>query len=251
MQNFDHKCTKLRIWVSILRARSKIILSTLLVGLLLLPEVPLGLMGGAAGPEARDMRIGGVTRIRASVSGQLDGERRKLERNLPVFQEEEIITGTDARAVLRFRDGSVLRIGANAKVDLDHFVYKGTGGVITLLKGAIRFTSGKMGRPGLRFKSPVATIGIRGTDFWLGEKDDGYGVLLLQGAITVSNNAGYVVLDSPAEGTFIASASSAPTPPEKWPDGEQKTALGGVTITPGPLCAILHRLGRWGFDSCS
>jgi hypothetical protein len=222
-----------------------------LVGLLLLPEVPLGLMGGAAGPEARDMRIGGVTRIRASVSGQLDGERRKLERNLPVFQEEEIITGTDARAVLRFRDGSVLRIGANAKVDLDHFVYKGTGGVITLLKGAIRFTSGKMGRPGLRFKSPVATIGIRGTDFWLGEKDDGYGVLLLQGAITVSNNAGYVVLDSPAEGTFIASASSAPTPPEKWPDGEQKTALGGVTITPGPLCAILHRLGRWGFDSCS
>ena len=223
----------------------------LLVGLLLLPEVPLGLMGGAAGPEARDMRIGGVTRIRASVSGQLDGERRKLERNLPVFQEEEIITGTDARAVLRFRDGSVLRIGANAKVVLDHFVYKGTGGVITLLKGAIRFTSGKMGRPGLRFKSPVATIGIRGTDFWLGEKDDGYGVLLLQGAITVSNNAGYVVLDSPAEGTFIASASSAPTPPEKWPDGEQKTALGGVTITPGPLCAILHRLGRWGFDSCS
>ena len=97
----------------------------------------------------------------------------------------------------------------------------------------------------------MATIGIRGTDFWLGETDDGYGVLLLQGAITVSNSAGHVVLDSPAEGTLVASASTAPTEPEKWSGGQQKTALGGVTITPGPLCAILHKLGKWSFGSCS
>ena len=92
-----------------MRARTKLLLSTFLVGLLLLPEMP-------AGPQARDMRIGGVTRIRASVSGQLDGERRKLERNLPIFQKEKIITETHiAQLKLEELQGSLVRKEAVAK----------------------------------------------------------------------------------------------------------------------------------------
>ena len=44
----------------------------------------------------------------------------------------------------------------------------GGGDVIRFLKGAIRFTSGCMGRHGLSFTLPVATIGIQGTYFWVG-----------------------------------------------------------------------------------
>lgn len=203
------------------------------------------------GPEARDVRIGEVTRTKASVSGQIDGTRRKLRKELPVFQNEEVTTGSNARAVLRFRDGSVLRIGADAEVVLDDYVYDGTGGVIRLLRGAIRFTSGGRGSYGLRFSSPVATIGIRGTDFWLGEVDGGYGVLLLQGEVTVSNAEGHVVLKNPSEGTVIRSATEAPSKPSQWSAGRQQSALEDVTITPGILCRALETLVKGRFESCS
>lgn len=227
-----------------MRAGLKFTISVTMAVTLLLPPIP-------APPEAGDLRIGDVTRTKAAVSGELGGVRRKLRKSLPIFQNEEIRTGSDARAVLRFRDGSVLKIGADAEVLLDDYVYKGTGGVIRLVKGALRFTSGPRGRPGLSFRSPVATIGIRGTDFWVGKTDDGYGVLLLSGKVTVSNRGGYVVLDQPSEGTFISSASAAPSAPSLWSGGQQESALADVAITPGPLCRVLEALGKGHFGSCS
>jgi len=38
-----------------------------------------------------------------------------LLRDLPVFQNDEVKKGQDARAVLRFRDGSVLSIALKLK----------------------------------------------------------------------------------------------------------------------------------------
>ena len=195
-------------------------------------------------------KIGGVTRTKASVEGALGDRRRDLQRDLPVFQNEEVTTGNNARAALRFRDGSVLSIGADAEVVLDEYVYGNTGGVITLLKGAMRFTSGKMGRPGLKIQMPVATIGIRGTDFWAGEIDDGFGVLLMHGIVDVSNEAGTVTLTKRSEGTLIAAADEAPSEPTIWKDGQQEKALAGVSFRNGPLCAMLQRVAKNMFRSC-
>ncbi len=197
-----------------------------------------------------NMRIGGVDRTRASVEGALGGLRRDLQRHLPVFQNEEVTTGSRARAVLRFRDGSVLAIGADAEVVLDEFVYGNSGGVITLLKGAMRFTSGKMGRPGLKIRMPNATIGIRGTDFWAGEMDGGFAVLLMHGIVDVSNEAGRVTLSRPSEGTLISAAGRAPSTPEIWNGGRQETALAAVSFTKGPLCTMLQKVARDMFRSC-
>ena len=68
-----------------------------------------------AAPDPRDTRIGGVARTRASVEVAIRGRIRDLQRDLPVSQNEEVFTGTDARAVLRFKDGSVLTIGPMRK----------------------------------------------------------------------------------------------------------------------------------------
>ena len=40
--------------------------------------------------------------------------------------------------------------------------------------------------------TPVADIGVRGTEFWGGPINAKYGVLLLEGEVTVSNQAGSV-----------------------------------------------------------
>ncbi len=194
--------------------------------------------------------IGGVARTQASVEGALGDRRRDLQRDLPVFQNEEVTTGVNARAVLRFTDGSILSIGADAEVVLDEYVYGNKGGVISLLKGAMRFTSGKMGRPGLKIQTPVAAIGIRGTDFWAGEVDGGFGVLLMHGIVDVSNEAGTVTLTKRSQGTVIAAADEAPGEPTIWEDGRQEKALAGVTVRNGPLCAMLQRVARDLFRSC-
>jgi ferric-dicitrate binding protein FerR (iron transport regulator) len=207
--------------------------------------------GRIAAPDPRDTRIGGVTRTKASVEGVIRGRARDLERDLPVYQNEEVSTGINARAVLRFKDGSVLTIGADAEVVLDEFVYGNSGGVITLLKGALRFTSGKMGRPGLLIKMKTATIGIRGTDFWAGELKDGQGVMLMHGEVDVYNAAGMVTLREPYEGTVILSADEAPGEPTIWSDGEKQKALAAVSFSRGPLCAMLQKVAKDMFRSCT
>jgi hypothetical protein len=79
-------------------------------------------------------------------------------------------------------------------------------------------------------RTPVVEIGIRGTDFWTGPIDGQFGVLLLEGAVSVSNAAGAVVLDQPGEGTNIAGPGSAPGPVTQWPQQKVDRALAEVAF---------------------
>ena len=88
----------------------------------------------------------------------------------------------------------------------------------------------KTGHPGLRIKMPVAAIGIRGTYFWAGEINGGYGVILMHGVVEVRNRAGSVTLSRPSRGTLISTADVARSEPAIWDTGKQQKALAGVAI---------------------
>jgi hypothetical protein len=66
------------------------------------------------------------------------------------------------------------------------------------LVGAFRFVSGqltKLASSDVSVTTPVAIVGIRGTEFWGGPIDDqALGVFLLEGAVSVSNAAGEQIL---------------------------------------------------------
>src|SRR6185369_17285301 len=112
------------------------------------------------------------------------------------------------------------------------FVYDGgRTRVLTLAAvGALRFISAGNKPPGaaVTVSTPVVEIGVRGTDFWFGPIDGQFGVLLLTGAVTVSNAAGSVILDQPGEGTNIAGPGSAPGPVTQWPQQKVDRALAAV-----------------------
>lgn len=152
---------------------------------------------------------------------------RPLATGNPVFQNEIVKTGSQARAELRLADETSLSMGENATVRLDEFVYNADGSAtINLVTGALRFISGANGHPGkLTIKTAVATIGIRGTDFWAGPIDGVYGVLLLNGKVEVINSGGSVTLDTPRTGTLISGADIAPGPAVPWPDDRRVRAL--------------------------
>ena len=79
--------------------------------------------------------------------------------------------------------------------------------------------------------TPVAVVGIRGTEFWGGPIDDqALGVFLIEGAVSVSNAAGEQILSQPGQGTNIATPGAAPGPVTFWPPDEVGRAIAMVTF---------------------
>ncbi|MFZ0400787.1 MAG: iron dicitrate transport regulator FecR, partial [Pseudolabrys sp.] len=79
--------------------------------------------------------------------------------------------------------------------------------------------------------TPVAAVGIRGTEFWSGPIDDqALGVFLIEGTVRVSNAAGAQILTRPGQGTHVARAGAAPGPVTFWPQDKVNRALATVTF---------------------
>jgi len=153
--------------------------------------------------------IGAVTRVKGACEGTSEGTVRVLSAGAPVHLDEVVATGDGARLALTFEDGTVLTLGEKARVTIDRFVYRprGLGNVFRATAiGAFRFVSGNLGKTAasaVEVTTPVATIAIRGTDFWGGPIDGAYGVFLAEGAVTVSSGGRDTVLDAPGEGVTI------------------------------------------------
>ena len=120
---------------------------------------------------------------------------------------------------------------------IDRYVYdpdKGIGETfLQTTRGAFRFATGRMEE--LKEKTIVistsfADIAVRGTEFWGGPIDAKYGVLLLEGEIIVSNQAGRVRLSKTGEGTNIATPLGPPSEPTIWPESKVSRAIETVTL---------------------
>jgi len=89
-----------------------------------------------------------------------------------VLLNDQVMTGPASQLQILLLDRTTFTVGANARVSVDRFVYdpasnsRSTG--VSVTKGAFRFMSGRsLGRPSgpVSVRTPVATIGIRGTIF--------------------------------------------------------------------------------------
>jgi hypothetical protein len=194
------------------------------------------LLAFSAGSATAAEEIGAVSRAQGMSSGNVEGKIEMLRIDSSVFHQEIVSTGAASRLEVTFADGTQLTLGENAEMTLDRFVYdpaSGTGELKLGIVGAFRFISGqasKMANADVTVTSPVATVGIRGTDFWGGPIDDQFGVLLIEGAVSVSNAAGEQVLDTPGEGTNIAAPGTAPGNVTFWPQDKVTRAFATVTF---------------------
>ena len=114
-------------------------------------------------------QIGVASVVKQEVRGTIRGNTRVLRVGTSVFQNEVIATGDTSSAQLLFRDETSLTIGSNAQLVLDRFVYdprsKSGDVVVSVAKGAFRFVTGSADPRSYKIKTPVASIGIRGTIF--------------------------------------------------------------------------------------
>ena len=159
-------------------------------------------------PAHAEPKIGVASATKNQVQGVLGGGTRVLSSGSDIFSNELVRTGEGALAQLLFLDETSLSVGPSAEVRLDRFVYnpnRGTGNVvIEASRGAFRFATGSQNPVHYTIKTPLATIGVRGTLF------DGHSgpnlvqIVLWQGALvgrTIWNET--FELNKPGDGVII------------------------------------------------
>ncbi len=197
-----------------------------------------GFAGGqSVAQSARPQAIGAVSRIQGEANGTNGGATRPLSLNSSVFPNDVVSTGDAARLEVTFADNTRLTLGEKARLTLDTYVFDpaaGSGAIKFDLAGAFRFVSGqlsKLASADVRVTTPVAIVGIRGTEFWGGPIDDQVlGVFLIEGVVSVSNAAGQQILNQPGQGTNIAAPGAAPGAVTFWPQDKVARAIATVTF---------------------
>lgn len=180
----------------------------------------LVLFAGAA--VADDHIAGKVLRMQAPVIAMQDALPRVLKVGDPIFIGDVISTGKGARVEVEMTDDGILTLGERTVFTVIDYVYSGdqSNASLRLLAGSFKAISGgiaKVAATKFRVETEVATIGIRGTEFWGGSLDGVFNIALLGGsAIIVENKAGRVEITAVGAGTTITSADVAPTAPKKW-----------------------------------
>ncbi|CAA7615477.1 FecR domain-containing protein [Magnetospirillum sp. SS-4] len=188
---------------------------------------------------AQAQSAGNVVRVQGRAEAVDAGGGRVLAAGGVIRTGDRLRTGPAARLLVRFADGMELTLSDEAEMVVEDFSWipaRNEGkAALHLDRGSFLLETGMVGRlPGhpLAVRTPLASVGVRGTRFWGGPLDSLLNVLLLEGAIVVASPAGSVVLDQPGSGTAITAAGAAPTPPSFWGEDRIGRAVATVSFAP-------------------
>jgi len=170
---------------------------------------------------------GYVTRVRGEVVSEAAAGRRPLALGHALHLGDRLITGVDARLEARMQDGMVITLGekteflvqqvAGVTPDQNNSVFELVKGVFRAATASTDAQPQSKPREPSRVETPVATIGIRGTDLWGGFNllDAGartLDVVMLEGkGVYVESNGQRVELNRAGEGTTVQGFYAHPT----------------------------------------
>ena len=147
-------------------------------------------LGGRSAEAAGE--IGNVRLVKAWAYGTPpQTERAPLFFADDVVSDERVETVEDGALHIRFLDNTMLRLGSSSRVTLDSFVFDPSTNAgelaVDLGEGVFRFITGKLNNEGFEIRTPVAVIGVRGTDFIVSVAASGLTIVaVLAGTVTVT-----------------------------------------------------------------
>ncbi|NNL67648.1 MAG: hypothetical protein HKP30_15465 [Myxococcales bacterium] len=173
--------------------------------------------------------VGEVTAVEGRVQATLGADSRRVERGEAVYRGDWIETEKKSRAKIVLHDETELVVGPGSRVHLDEFVYQpGQGSGKVLLEmgvGLLRFTSGVLEPESYEVKTPVASIGVRGTifDVIVSAIDFATTVILREGRISVRSLVKAVNVDAEDHASEVEGAGEDPTQPREATEDEEDT----------------------------
>ena len=145
-----------------------------------------------------------------------------------LVQNEALRTEKESVIQVEFVDGSQLSVEQSSEMVLSDYVYDGSAasGLINLNEGLFHFTSNGKPDQGVRLRTPVATIGVRGTEFLVHvDGDDATVIDILSGAVSAKpHGTGKEVTCFEGQSILIAGAD----------DDAQCGDLGSFSTAAGP-----------------
>jgi hypothetical protein len=179
--------------------------------------VAAGLAGTPLAASAQQ-RIGAAALVRNEVLQVIGARTSPISLGDDIRRNEVVRTGLDSQAKVVFLDNTNLAIGPGSTVTMDRFVYAGeqtaTQVGVNVVRGALRFSSGSSASRAYDLRTPVATIGVRGTVIDIRHLNGQTIVVLVEGAAEVcprggSRTRGCVGLDTPGQVAVVTSAGGA------------------------------------------
>jgi hypothetical protein len=137
--------------------------------------------------------VGVIQDVRGSVHVIRDAQTLSAQKHFELKQADVLRTGNNGWVVIRLKDNTKIRAGKNAELIIRDYLYdkssqskvtlKFSKGVFKAISGAI----GKVARKHFKIHTPTATIGIRGTEFYVRVSPRREQVLCTRGAVVFRN----------------------------------------------------------------
>jgi hypothetical protein len=114
---------------------------------------------------------GMVVASRGEVLALSNGGSRELKQGDFIYQNDEIITSARSFAVLQFVDGAKVTVRPDSTLIIEQYLYAGNDSdeaTLNLVSGGLRVITGAMAKSNpenYKVRTPVALMGVRGTEF--------------------------------------------------------------------------------------
>lgn len=171
-------------------------------------------------------KVGSVVELEGSVVA-VDQRKvtRKLTKGHPVYLGDKIITGETGYVRLKMVDNAILDLRCFSIMVIEQYALNTTNrtSILNLLQGSLRKVTGQIGKMTqdvYELKTPLASVGVRGTEYALRvfqskgcggtiDADDGMYIEVIKGLVDVQNQAGSEVI-AKGETAYVPLPKSKP-----------------------------------------
>lgn len=188
-------------------------------------------------PNLALAEVGQVTEFSGNpAEARRETDKFTVEMGFGIEMLDQLITA-NTRLGLTFADNTRVEITEQSKLVIDDFVYDPNTGAgkmsMNVALGTVQMTSGRLAktsRENVNIATPTASITVRGTDFSMTVDELGRSLIILLpscpdetlnedecpvGSISVSTDAGSVILNESYQGTMVSHSGLAPADPRK------------------------------------
>jgi len=197
-----------------------------------------------SGPSFAQNPQGYVQEVSGNVTGQVgSGSALKVDKGQTLINNTTITTGPGSYVVLKFEDGTAVLLKENTSFQVQNYTYsakapENANAIFNLLRGGLRMITGLVtsrNRNALKVGTPLATIGIRGTEF-IAELVNPLFIQVINGTVVATNSAGAVAFTA-GQAAVVANSTTLANiiPLNQVPAGALQMPNYPLTAAPGPV----------------
>jgi hypothetical protein len=199
-----------------------------------------GLAASPAFAQPNAVGIEAAIRNDVKIHGSANGRVRPAVLRERVILNDEVRTGAASQLQILLLDRTTFTVGANARVAVDRFIYDPNANSrsvgVSVTQGAFRFMSGRaLGHPSgaATVRTPIASIGIRGTIFEGVVGEDAVRIAADEAAV-----GGHVKADKGDASLIVLRGPGPRTQGDTAPGAIDVTADGRTVTLDGPDLAL-------------